>query len=152
MGTFYMIIVQYQNQEVNIDTYAWKFYVIVFLTCEFFCLFALLSPPFLSLFIFGSTGSPLQYTGSLVLACRLLAAAWGIQFPHQGLNLGPLHWERGVLLTRPPGKSQILCHFITSVDSGNHHDNQDTELFHHQEDLPCATSLESHPPPFSYHP
>ena len=33
-------------------------------------------------------------------ACR-------IQFPDQGLNPGPLHWEYGVLPTGPPGKS--LC-------------------------------------------
>ena len=31
-------------------------------------------------------------------ACR-------IQFPDQGLNPGPLHWEHGVLPTGPPGKS-----------------------------------------------
>ena len=27
------------------------------------------------------------------------------QFPNQGLNLGPLHWQHEVLTTRPPGKS-----------------------------------------------
>ena len=27
------------------------------------------------------------------LVCQVLAAACGIQFPDQGLNLGPLHWE-----------------------------------------------------------
>ena len=27
------------------------------------------------------------------------------QFPDQGLNLGPLHWECGVLATGPLGKS-----------------------------------------------
>ena len=42
----------------------------------------------------------------LVAACELLVAACGIQFPNQGLNSGPLHWERAVLLTGPPGKSQ----------------------------------------------
>ena len=34
-----------------------------------------------------------------------LQHACGIQFPNQGLNLGPLHWECGVLTTAPPGKS-----------------------------------------------
>ena len=29
----------------------------------------------------------------LVVACKLLAVAWGISFPDQGLNLGPLHWK-----------------------------------------------------------
>ena len=28
-----------------------------------------------------------------------------IEFSDQGSNLGPLHWECGVLLTGPPGKS-----------------------------------------------
>ena len=38
---------------------------------------------------------------------RVLAAARGISFPDQGLNPGPLHWEREVLATGPPGKSEI---------------------------------------------
>ena len=56
----------------------------------------------------------LQHVGSLVVACRLLSCsmwtsqqphACGNQFPDQGLNLGPLHWECVVLPTGPPGKS-----------------------------------------------
>ena len=39
----------------------------------------------------GSSGS--------VVAC-------GIEFPDQGSNLGPLHWECGILATGPPGKSR----------------------------------------------
>ena len=42
--------------------------------------------------------SSLRHSGSL-------AAASGIYFPDQGLNLSPLHWELGVLATGPPGKS-----------------------------------------------
>ena len=40
------------------------------------------------------------------MACELLVVAciWG-QFPDQGLNPGPLHWEHRVLTTVPPGKS-----------------------------------------------
>ena len=38
---------------------------------------------------------------------RVLVAACGIWFPDQRLNLGPLHWERGVLPTGPPGKSPV---------------------------------------------
>ena len=34
-----------------------------------------------------------------------LAAAYGIQFPDQGSNLGPLHWEHRPLASGPPGKS-----------------------------------------------
>ena len=33
--------------------------------------------------------------------------ACGIQFPDQGSNSGPLHWERRVLTTAPPAKSPI---------------------------------------------
>ena len=44
-------------------------------------------------------GFYLQHTNSLVVAC-------GIQFPDQGSNPGPLHWEHGVPATGPPGKSQ----------------------------------------------
>ena len=35
----------------------------------------------------------------------VLVVTCGIQFPYQGANLGPLHWECGVLATGPPGKS-----------------------------------------------
>ena len=41
----------------------------------------------------------------LVAACRLLVASCGIQFPDQGLNPDPLHWELTVLTTGPLGKS-----------------------------------------------
>ena len=43
----------------------------------------------------------LRYADSLVVAC-------GIQFPDQGSNPGPLHWEHGILPTGPPGKSRRL--------------------------------------------
>ena len=33
-----------------------------------------------------------------------LVAAWELQFPDQGLNLGPLLWEHKVLAAGPPGK------------------------------------------------
>ena len=49
-----------------------------------------------------------QHVGSLVAACELLIAACGIQFPDQGLNLGPLHWELRVVTTGPLGKSQNM--------------------------------------------
>ena len=39
-------------------------------------------------------------------ACQILVAVCGIQFPDQGLNLGPLHWMHGVLATGSPGKFQ----------------------------------------------
>ena len=65
-------------------------------------------PSVLSFILYPCIGLHLVFVvacGVFVVACRLLAVACGIQFPNQGLNLGPLHWERGVLATRPPGKS-----------------------------------------------
>ena len=44
--------------------------------------------------------------------CQVLAVACGSLFSSQGLNLGPLHWEHGVLTTGPPGKS---CHSILLI-------------------------------------
>ena len=58
-------------------------------------------------------GSSLRHEGSSVVACKLLVVACGIQFPDQGSNPGPLHWERGVLATGPPGKSRFfVCFFF----------------------------------------
>ena len=39
----------------------------------------------------------------LVVTHELLAMACGIYFPHQGLNLSPMHWEHVVLATGTPG-------------------------------------------------
>ena len=72
------------------------------------------------LFLFGCARSQVQqerssWTGArpslphvkfLVVACELSIVASGILFPDQGSNLSPLHWERRVLATRPPGNSQ----------------------------------------------
>ena len=44
--------------------------------------------------------------GSLVRACKLFVVAFGILFPDQGSNLGPLYSEHRVLATALPGKSQ----------------------------------------------
>ena len=38
---------------------------------------------------------------------KLLVAACGIQFPHQGWSPGPVHWEHRVIATGPPGKSLV---------------------------------------------
>ena len=43
----------------------------------------------------------LQHAGSLVATCS-------IQFPDQGLNLGPLRWERGVLAAGPQGSPSLI--------------------------------------------
>ena len=59
-------------------------------------------------YLFVCARSQLQHTGSLVVACKLLVAAYNIQFPDQGSNLDPLHWEPGVLATGPPVKSLKL--------------------------------------------
>ena len=47
----------------------------------------------------------MQVKGSLFAPGELLLSACGIWLLDQGWNLGPLHWERGVLTTGPPGKS-----------------------------------------------
>ena len=51
----------------------------------------------------------------LVVTWRLLVAACGIQFPDEGLNLGRLHWERGVLATGPPVKSQARAFLLKEI-------------------------------------
>ena len=51
-----------------------------------------------------------------VVACELLIAACSIQFPDQGSNPGPLHWECGVSTTRPPGKSPREIPFECLLD------------------------------------
>ena len=40
------------------------------------------------------------------------SVACGIYFPDQGLNLGSLLWEHGVVATGPPGKSSISGVFL----------------------------------------
>ena len=52
--------------------------------------------------------------GIFSLHCSIqdfLVAACGIQFPDQGLNRGPLHYECRVLAAGPPGKSLFLSFF-----------------------------------------
>ena len=51
----------------------------------------------------------------LVAACELLVAAYGIKFPDQGSNPGPMHWECRVLASRLLGKSLTLYSLTWSV-------------------------------------
>ena len=74
------------------------------------------------IYLFGLPGSRLQCPRSLVTGCKLLAVACGVQFPDQGLNLGLLHLEHGVLATGPPGRSlhssldgQLGCFHILAI-------------------------------------
>ena len=57
----------------------------------------------------GRWAPSLRLQGSLVVACELSVAActWDL-VPRPGIEPGPLHWERGVLTTVPPGKSLLL--------------------------------------------
>ena len=68
------------------------------------------------IYLFGCTGLSggtqdlqplLRHVGSLVVACALLTVcvACEVLFPDQGSNLGTLHWEHGMLVTGPAGKS-----------------------------------------------
>ena len=79
---------------------------------------SLSGPRFLSFFkIFiywaapGLGGSTRDLPSSLQQV-RPLVAAYGIWFPDQGLNLGPLHWKCRVLATGPTEQSQDLRCFI----------------------------------------
>ena len=49
------------------------------------------------------------------MPCELLVEACGIQFPDQGWNPDPLHWEQGALATGPPGNSCSLLIMQTSL-------------------------------------
>ena len=52
---------------------------------------------------FPCVGASLRPVGSLVAACRN-------QFPYQGSNLGPPHWEQGVLTTEGSPWFQVYTH------------------------------------------
>lgn len=52
------------------------------------------------------TGFPVLFIWSLG---GVFLAAYGLQFPEQGLNQGPLHWERGVLAVDPWGSPRLHC-------------------------------------------
>ena len=53
--------------------------------------------------LFGCIGSSLWHSGSLAVAWELLVPAYGIYFPDQGLNPGPLHSVHGVIATGHQG-------------------------------------------------
>ena len=53
------------------------------------------------------TGSSWQHAGSFSCGCGHVS--------RPGINPGPLHWERRVLPTGPPGKSPLLDCFIPDV-------------------------------------
>ena len=52
------------------------------------------------------------HAGSLVVACaavcKFLVVAFGIYFPDQGFNLGPVPWEHAILTTGPPEKFLVM--------------------------------------------
>lgn len=52
----------------------------------------------------------------ILAAPHLLVSACRIQFPSHGSILGPLHWDLGVLPTRPPGKSLQILHFVGLIE------------------------------------
>ena len=76
---------------------------------------------FLTLFILGAVPglscgtwdlqSSLWHARYLVVACKLLVAARGIQFLDQGLNPRLQHWELAVFATGPPRKP---LHFLST--------------------------------------
>ena len=66
----------------------------------------------------GTQDLQLLHVDFLVAACELLVAECGIQFPNQGMNPGPLHWELGVLPTGPAGKF-LFCIIILFLSTGS---------------------------------
>ena len=48
----------------------------------------------------------------------VLVAACEIEFPDQGWNLGPLHWEHKVLAIGPPVKSLNVIFLFVCFDEG----------------------------------
>ena len=68
-----------------------------------------LSPLYLILFIHSfihsaAPGLSCSMWHLLVVACELSVVACGKEFPNQGSNPGPLHWEQKVLAIGPPGE------------------------------------------------
>ena len=64
------------------------------------------------IYSFGCTRSSLRHVESFFFFfnCNMwdiLVVECGVQFPDQGLNLGPLHWVCGILATRPSRKFQV---------------------------------------------
>ena len=88
----------YFCHESNVNTFNILNYIYLqhkFLFFQYLFIF-ILAAPGLSC---GTWDLQLRHVDSqLWHACR-------IQFPDQGSNLGPLHWEHGVLPTGPPRKS-----------------------------------------------
>ena len=73
------------------------------------------------------------------MAVPSLSCTCGIQFPDQGLNPGPLHWERGVLATGSPGKSRLYFYTALSMAEGG---GWESQPLHRGLDLDmCACSL-----------
>ena len=73
-----------------------------------------------------------------IVAFKLSAVACGIQFPDQGLNLSPQHWEFRVLATGPP-ESPIdffLCVFLEFYWAYSNHGLQYEPLNPHIVPLP----------------
>ena len=86
----------------------------------------------------------LRHTGSLIFvaAYRIFRCACGIWFPDQGLNLGPLPLEGGVLATGPPGKP--ACSVVWSrVTVNTSLDQLQGSLYPH---FPLLCSLQSSSP------
>ena len=57
----------------------------------------------------------LYFLKLFIWLCWVLVVARGIQFPVQGSNLGPLHWEHRILVTGPTGKSPFAYFFFKSI-------------------------------------
>ena len=80
-------------------------------------LLTLLHPSFLKkkfIYLFWLPWVLVAARGIFVVVRRQLVAECRIQFPDQGSNPGPLHWEHGVLTTGPPGKAPFFILLIST--------------------------------------
>ena len=89
--------------------------------------------------------------GSLFMSRELFIVACRIQFPDEGFNLGPLHWECRVLATGPSGKSYSYCSYPCPCDlelltSPSYH-SQDDHYSPSPSLLVLLNTYPAHPPP-----
>ena len=80
------------------------FFPVFFYHIKVLCWYFFNFPKIFSFFFFQYLFAYLAVPG---LSCGRYVVSWPGIRPDQGSDPGPLHWERGVLATGPPGKSHL---------------------------------------------
>ena len=93
---------QFPNQESNLCPLQWKLEV---LTTGSPGKSQTISFTLLLLYLFLNILYFKIYIYVFIWLYPVFVVARGIQFPDDGSNLGPLHWQHDVLATGPPGRS-----------------------------------------------